>query len=107
MPIRDDFIMRMVAQLAAAVARMLGLRNAGQHEEALREAEQAHSLLGLPAGLLDRVDAATLASILGHQPAKLTAVADVLDQEAAAMTALGDPRAEGRRALAAGLRQRL
>lgn len=105
MGIEQDYILRLAKQIAEAVARMMGLRKGGRPDEALVVAEGAYGdLLGLPAGLIDRIDAATLARILGA-PDKCRVVADLLEAEAMVLDTLGDAvRAEQRRALAAGVR---
>jgi len=103
MPFRQDYLMRLVEQLAAVIARMLGLRSSGRAAQALTEAEHGYDLLGLPSGLIDVLSASALAELLGS-PEKIRLVADLLDEEAASLDALGDPRAAQKRALAAELR---
>src|SRR5215831_11728258 len=81
-PFTRDYIMRMAERLAELAARILGLRSAGKLDEAKEEAEQAYGeLLGLPPGLIDVVDVATLASLVGA-PEKYPGVADVLEADA-------------------------
>jgi len=106
-PFTRDYIMRMAERLAELAARILGLRRAGKLDEAKEEAEQAYGeLLGLPPGLIDVVDVATLASLVGA-PEKYPGVADVLEADAAVLEDLGDgARAARRRELARGLRDR-
>ena len=105
-PFRRDYILRMADRLAELAARILGLRSAGKLDEASQEAEQAYGeLLDVPPGLIDVVDAATLASLVGA-PEKLPGVADLLDADAEVLAARGDAvRAARRRELASGLRE--
>lgn len=105
MGFEQDYILRLARQLAMMVARIVGLGRKGKIDEALAEAEQAYGdLLGLPPGLIDRIDAATLARLLGATE-KCRAVADLLEAEAGILDAKGDQaRAARRRELAEGLR---
>src|SRR5262245_5972732 len=103
MPFRQDYLMRLVEQLAAVIARMLGLRKSGRAADALVEAERGYDLLGLPTGLIEVLSAPAIAELLAS-PEKVRMVADLLDEEAAALEALGDPRAARKRELAAELR---
>ena len=105
MGIEQDYILRLARQLAQLVARLMGLRQKQQDEEVVRQADSAAGdLLGLPAGAFDRLDGATLASLL-KDDALVRGVANLLDEEAAAHEALGQPAtAARRRLLAAQLR---
>jgi len=105
MPIGQDYLMRLIEQLTAVIARMLGLRKSGRASQALAEAEHGYDLLGLPSGLIDVLSAPALAELLGS-PEKIRLVADVLEEEATCLEALGDPRAAQKRTLAAELRAR-
>lgn len=68
-----DFIHREIRRLAAAMARILNLRNAGRVEEAQHALADARAeLLGPLDALLDRVDAATAAQLLGEPAAVLS-----------------------------------
>ncbi len=100
--------MRLVEKIAELAAQILGLRKKGQLDEAAEVARQAYGdLFGLPEGLIDVVDAATLAGLVGAAPEKLRALAGLIDEEAAVLEARGDAsRAARRRALAEGLRAR-
>jgi tetratricopeptide (TPR) repeat protein len=62
--IRDDYLMRQIKQAAQALARLLGLRKAGEYDKALELAEELYESLGIPRGLHDVVDSPTLASML-------------------------------------------
>jgi hypothetical protein len=64
------------------LAKILKLRQAGQHEAAAREAEgAAASLCGMPLSLAGSVDAPQLARMVGD-PAKLAALARVMWERA-------------------------
>ncbi len=101
----QDYILRLARQLAEVVARILGLGRTGQLADALAVAERAYGdLLGLPAGLIDRVDARTLLGLL-RSSEEAHALVDLLLAEAVVLEASGDTaRASRRRDLAAGLR---
>jgi len=101
----QDYILRLARQLAEVVARILGLGRTGQLADALAVAERAYGdLLGLPAGLIDRIDAATLLGLL-RSPDEAHALIDLLEAEAVVLEASGDTaRAARRRELATGLR---
>jgi hypothetical protein len=105
--LRDDVIMRMVRQLAAAIARIMKLRDAGRDEEALVEADHVWGeLFGLPPGLLDSIGGPALAALLGA-PEKVTAAIELLGHEADLFERRGDPaRAAQRRELASYLQTR-
>jgi hypothetical protein len=79
--IRQDYIERMIEQLAAAIARIMGLAGEGNHEEAARELEGCYRSLGVTRSMLERLDATTLGAMLGS--GKADAVARLLDAEAA------------------------
>jgi len=99
----SDYIMRMVKAVTAAIARVTGMREAGEHRKGLDEVEQAwDELLAIPPGLLDVIDAASLAMLLGD-PEKRTAAIALLDAEADLLDAAGRD-GSGRRKLAVGLR---
>lgn len=90
--LRHDYIMRVIQQAVDAIARMMGLREKGDHEAARREAEAVYDLLGVPSELAAAVDSATLAELLGH-PDKIRAMAKLAVQEAELRRATGDPLA--------------
>ena len=101
---RQDYIERMIAQIAEAMGRALGLAQSGQHVEAQREIDAAWSgVLGLSRADVQRLDDVTLGALLG---AKRTAAASLLDAEAELKELQGDPASPPRlRALAAILRR--
>lgn len=98
---RDDYFERMVQQIAAAIARALGLAKAGQVDDAQRELDAAWSgVVGMRRADVMRLDATTLRALLGP---KAAAAASLLDAQAELNEARGE--AVGRaREVASGLR---
>lgn len=91
MSLKRDYILRIIEQLTQAVAKILKLRQAGQHDVAAREAEgAAASICGIPLSLAGSVDAATLAGMVGDA-ARLAALARVMWERAAVAADAGDP----------------
>ena len=88
--IREDYIMRIIRQLAVALARIAGFRHAGKHEEALDEAGKLYDELGVPREVCDVVDTPTLAALLVH-PDKIRALAQVCWEEGRIYQAKGRP----------------
>jgi hypothetical protein len=78
--IRQDYLERMIQQLAAAIARIADLAREGKHEQAGRELDGCYRSLGVTRDMLERLDATTLGAMLGV--GKAEAVARVLDAEA-------------------------
>ncbi len=77
----DDFILRAVKQAAVMVARALGLKQAGQQEEAQQTLGEAYDeLLGPSREFLDSVDGATLYRLVANvEVARALAAACALD----------------------------
>jgi tetratricopeptide (TPR) repeat protein len=89
--IREDFILRLIRQLAEAISRIAGLRRSGRHDEAISEAGAAwDELLGHPRTIVEVVDTPTLASLL-REPARMRVAAQLLAEEARAHEAKGNP----------------
>ena len=89
--IRQDYLMRLIQQLAELVRRVAGRVEARNYDDALAESSRAWSdVLGVPREVVDRVDAPTLASLL-REPAKQRAAAQLLVAEATAYAGKGDP----------------
>ena len=100
---QDDWIMRQIQAVAAAIARALGRRQAGEHLEALGEVERAHAeLLGNAHALVARVDAATAAHLIGDARV-LGALAQITREEGRIREEMGD--AEGAERLARRARE--
>lgn len=88
----EDYILRLVQQLVAAIARIAGLNQRGAHDEALAAADRAWcELLDVPREMLDAVDTPSLAAML-REPAKLRLAARLFVEEAHALAGKGDPR---------------
>jgi hypothetical protein len=99
---QKDYILRMIEQLAAELARIMSLQAAGKLDEALQAVrETADGIFGPLRRTLDEVDSATAARLIGDAgkiaayAALLAAQADILDQKGEARRA----RADRRRAL--------
>lgn len=92
MPIssREDYLLRMIRQMGAVLARMLGLKNGGQVQEALRTLDDAEGeLLGPMAQVVPRLDPATAAHVLG-EPQRIAAWARLLHERADLLRQAGD-----------------
>jgi hypothetical protein len=92
MPIssREDYLLRMIQQMGAVLARMLGLKNGGQVHEAMQALDDAEGeLLGPLAEVVPRVDSATAAHIVG-QPLRIAAWARLLHERADLLRLAGD-----------------
>jgi len=64
----QDYLMRMINQVLAALMTALGLRKAGKYSEAMQAIEQAvEQLTTLPANLIDQMDDAAILSMLTFQ----------------------------------------
>ncbi len=88
---REDYIIRLVKQLADFVARIAGFRQEGDFERAQAEIERARDeLLGFPPGLVDAIDTPTIVSLLRH-PDKLRAAARLFWEEGLVLRARRDP----------------
>ena len=90
--LRDDYIIRLIKQLGAALARIAGKRKAGEFDDALQEAGKGwDDLIGQPPReLVDVLDTRTLADML-REPAKMRAAAQLLIEEGRACAGKGDP----------------
>jgi thioesterase domain-containing protein len=77
---RQDYIERMIAQIAEAVGRIMGLARSVQPEEAEREIASTWTrVLGFRRADLDRLDPGTLRALLG---AKHDAAITLIEAEA-------------------------
>lgn len=89
--IREDYIIRLIKQLAAAVARIAGHRKREEYEQAHAAIERAwEELFDIPRALVDRLDGPTLASLL-NDAAKLRVAAQLLVEEGKTHAARQDP----------------
>jgi hypothetical protein len=88
---REDYVMRLVKQFADAIARVLRLRQRGEHQAALDEAGRLYEeLFAIPREVVDRVDTPTLAGLL-RRPDKMRAAAMLFWEEARVYKATKDP----------------
>jgi len=89
--IERDYLMRMIAQLSAVIARILFAKNAQNYAEALQLAQNAYDqLLGLNGELVEQMDAATLSMLLGEKE-KIKALAALLREEGEILCLQGSP----------------
>ena len=88
---RQDWLLRLIEQLAEFVGRIAGSTARRDWVGALDEAGRAwDELLGMPRELVDRLDSPTLASML-REPAKMRVGAELSIAEAKAYAGKGDP----------------
>lgn len=94
---RDDYLIRLITQAAAAIRRLRSKLDAGDEAtDVLREAGTAiGELLGPQRMLLERLDAATASRSLGN-PDTVRAWSDLLLLQADAEAALGHMDTAGR-----------
>jgi hypothetical protein len=100
---RQDYIERMIQQVAAAIGRALGMAQSGRPEDAQHELDATWSgVLGIRRSDVERLDEATLRMLLNG---KLEPAAALLDAEADLLQARGDDALAARvRGLAGRLR---
>jgi hypothetical protein len=96
---QEDYILRMVQQLGAAIARIAGLNRRDEHRDALAEADRAWGeVLGdIPPELAASVDSRTLAGML-RQHARIRLASQILGEQARALAGQGDAAGATRRA---------
>jgi hypothetical protein len=79
--IRNDFLLRLIQQLAEVIGRALGLAKKGQTEEARRLLDdQLRTHVGMPWAMLDKLPPEEIARLLG--PEKCMIIAVILDARA-------------------------
>jgi tetratricopeptide (TPR) repeat protein len=86
---QNDYLLRIIQQAAEAIARMLGLRDKGDYAAALRQADSAWDLLGVPRELLEVADSASVAGFLRH-PDSIRVAARLCAEEARLHELRGD-----------------
>lgn len=95
--IKRDYLERLIEELAALTQRVLG----GESKDPRRELDDFYPQVGVPALVLDRLDAASIRMMSGD---KLEALIELLEVDAQLSETLGDEaRARRRRALAKAL----
>lgn len=87
--IKRDYLERLVEELAALTAKALGLARETRNEEARREIEAGYSLVGVPALVIERLDAASIRMMAGE---KTEALIKLLEADAAVSELRGDSR---------------
>jgi hypothetical protein len=92
----EDYIMRLINQVLAVFLQALGLKKAGEFNDALQVFDQAlTSLLGLDARLAKQLDDSRVLSILTFQEKldtdRLLVLADIYREEADVYSFLGQP----------------
>ena len=88
---REDYIIRLIKQLAHFLARIVGKRAAKDYEGAIRECAKAwDERIGHPRELVDVLDTPTLASML-REPERMRAAAQLLVEEGRSLAGKGDP----------------
>lgn len=88
---RQDYVMRLIEQLADFVARIGGHTKRRDYAAALADADRAWSeLLDVPRELVDRIAGPTLAGLL-REPVKMRIGAQLLIEEAKAYAGKRDP----------------
>src|SRR4051812_3258058 len=87
-----DYLLRMIRRLAEFIGRIVGARNAGKHDEALRLCRDATEQMFGPLGrTLAEVDAPTAATLLANRE-KIAAYAELTAEEAEVHALAGDER---------------
>lgn len=89
--LRDGYIERAIQKLGEAVARAVGLRDAGKLDEALAELQAAKAGLPLVPGVLDVLSPKDLRQALGSDEVVRQLIA-ILREEAFGHLALGNER---------------
>ncbi len=88
-PIRRDWLERVLDQLAAALARVLGYRARGEDAQALEEIHRATlELFGIPRSMLLSLDARTALEVL-TAPRLRHAALQLLDEEESILRSQG------------------
>lgn len=90
MAYKQDYLQRQIEQFCQMLAKIAGMRSAGDLEAALDLVRQCYRGLGLDASYL-RLDAKSLRTLLADQ-AKLLALCDLLDEESRIHAALGNEK---------------
>jgi hypothetical protein len=102
-----DYILRLIQQVAQALARAMGLLKERKLEEADAEIGSGYSVLGLDRELVGVLDAAGLARLLGDDE-RIAAAVRLITCDARLRLTQGDPRRAARLLRSArGLMQRL
>jgi hypothetical protein len=88
---REDYLIRLIKQLAEALRRIMGLRERGEYEAALLASGQLYDeLTTVPRSMTDALDSPSFARILGGAD-KIRAAAMLFWEEGKIYAAKGDP----------------
>lgn len=88
---REDYLIRLIRQVAEALRRIMGLRQRGQYHEALTASGALYDeLTTVPREISDALDTASFARLLGTAE-KMRALALLFWEEARIFEASGDP----------------
>jgi len=92
----EDFILRMIRQAVAVLVQVIGLKKAGQYQEAEQAIDGAlERLLGLRAGLLKQLDDGQILEMLTVQEKldveRLAVIADLFSEEGEILSSLNRP----------------
>ncbi len=88
--LKNDYVMRMIAELGQAMLKVAGLRKDNKHEQALIMSRNCYQdLLGLPADLSNSLPPEVLVQSLGNLD-KLRILATLLDLEAGLLAESGE-----------------
>ena len=102
--IERDIIMRMVQQLAAAIAKVLVHKNLQQYEEAIKEIDDAcRGLIGMKWDFLRTFSGDQLSALLpvAEHPAKALAACELLREGSALLALQGKPEESAQQAMKA------
>jgi hypothetical protein len=104
----EDYLMRIINQVLAALMAAIGLRKAGKYSEARQVVEQAiEQLITLPANMVDLMEDAALLSVLTFngqlEVDRLAILADLYQEQGEILIGMGQP-VQGSGAFARALR---
>jgi len=86
---QQDYILRLMEKIGFLIARIIGLKEAGELEEALQEIEKAGTLFpGISPELLAKIDSSTTAQLL-EQSEYITAYARLMAEKASIQRQMG------------------
>lgn len=86
---QHDYIRRLMEKIDLLIARIIGLKEAGELEEALQEIEKAGTLFpGISPELLAKIDSSTTAQLL-EQSEYITAYARLMAEKASIQRQMG------------------
>ena len=86
---QQDYILRLMEKISFLIARIIGLKEAGELEEALQEIEKAGTLFpGISPELLAKIDSSTTAQLL-EQSEYITAYARLVAEKASIQRQMG------------------